>query len=73
MTHLVIILFKNMVLTSFLPSPTPKAPCSQAKYRKRLLITPPPGAPPPVIGLSTVMVISPPSSRVYKPLQLALK
>ena len=45
MTHLVIILFKNMVLTSFLPSPTPKAPCSQAKYRKRLLITPPPGAP----------------------------
>ena len=45
MTHLVIILFKNMVLTSFLPSPTPKAPSSQANNRKRLLITPPPGAP----------------------------
>ena len=47
MTHLVIILFKNMVLTSFLPSPTPKAPCSQAKDRKRLLITPPRQEPPP--------------------------
>ena len=60
MTHLVIILFKNMVLTSFLPSPTPKAPCSQAKNRKRLLITPPQEPPSSYRSINSIMVISAP-------------